>query len=220
MPAKKASVKKPAAPKPSVKKPAAKKSAPKKAGASKTPEREPVKAERPPTPPPAWVDIGFKQIQGAVVEDEQGQWKGTSKWPCLVDGGGRSSVFFQYRSASMVDPWSKTDLEAERLRTILIGAMRYGKTYLLELHDTPGPMLTHIAEALEAVEPGLWEKIMSKRLLTEFRSLVRPDDGVAYDETNWVAVHEDFNVLFLQTTEQLDERLRGCALFRVLNPPS
>lgn len=83
-----------------------------------------------------------------------------------------------------VNVLSTRHVEREKLRKSILGAVRFGKPVVFDLLDAEsGRMLENLEWALEQVKPGLFNDLISKRLLQEERylDLIEEGDGEDYD---------------------------------------
>jgi hypothetical protein len=107
-------------------------------------------------------------------------------WPFLVDPSARASMFFRYRNVNFVDAFSPRDLQAESIRKSVLGALRYGKAVVIDLHDDP-TMIEFVIEAFDGVRKQLWNDVVNGNVRRRdvWHELLRATDGPAYDEANW-----------------------------------
>jgi len=122
-------------------------------------------------------DILFKDVGDVLREDGQ--------WPLIVDPSKQTSVFLRYLDSNYVNACSSANMERNRLRRSLVGAVRYGKPLVIDVMDVD--MWDEVAAHFDAIEPGLWGRIMDKSFLEHegYLGLVRSDDGEEYSRNNF-----------------------------------
>ncbi|KAJ9450208.1 Protein HOS4 [Diplonema papillatum] len=147
--------------------------------------------------------IKLNQLYEVVFADQLGKHR---SWPLVIDHSGRSSVFVRYRDTNYLSTMHPQQMQPESIRRAVLGALRYGKPLVLDLHDVP--LLEHAVGFFNAVEDGLWEKVVSKSIVREFRSLLRDSDGPEYEARNFVESNlEQFLVVVLTSSRVIEEPL-------------
>ena len=76
-------------------------------------------------------DLLFREGEGARRLKEAAG----GRWPLLVDPSGQSSVFLTYADSNFVQLCNPSALEPNKLRRGLLGAIRYGKPFVLDSLD-------------------------------------------------------------------------------------
>uniref|UniRef100_A0A6I8NA42 IQ motif and ankyrin repeat containing 1 n=1 Tax=Ornithorhynchus anatinus TaxID=9258 RepID=A0A6I8NA42_ORNAN len=181
--------------------------------------------ERRPRPrhPPARRARGRPQLQGCGRPSSS--WKmnrdaATRRWPLVIDPSGQAAIFLRYQDTNYLDTLNPAQLGLEPLRLGLLGALRYGKPLVLDMHRVD--MFGAVKRQLEAVEPGLADALLTKALLEQdrFLSLVRPEDGPEYEPPKFqAALICGFKLFFLtQVWQPPDEQLRALLPLWVLPP--
>eukprot|EP00918_Siedleckia_nematoides_P094363 GHVU01207245.1.p1 GENE.GHVU01207245.1~~GHVU01207245.1.p1 ORF type:complete len:213 (-),score=44.14 GHVU01207245.1:143-781(-) len=196
MPPKKAPVKPGASKGPVKGKPAAKK--PAAAAAAKKPE--PVKEEA----PPVWPNktISLRELANVVLTDVNNVIKDTGKFPMLIDTVGQAATFLKYRDANYINAVSQEELQAERLRLALIGAIRYGKPMVVDMMEAD--LFVTVGERFDEVKPGLLNSVLDKSFLKDdaYMELVRPTEGDEYSIQNFRAdLVENFQFILITQME-------------------
>lgn len=107
--------------------------------------------------------------------------------PILVaDLSGKVQTYFEYRDCNMHCYARPADIEPERLRKGLLGALRYGKPFVF---DMMGMELDEdaIREIFDAIQPKLFDKILSKKIMREehYLALVSEEDDEQYNKVFW-----------------------------------
>lgn len=108
-------------------------------------------------------------------------------------------------------------MERNRLRRSLLGAIRYGKPLVVDVMDVD--MWDDVEAHFDAVEPGLWSRVMDKSLLENegFMTLVRSDDGEEYSRNNFQDNRTKRFMLILSTSSRRpnEDMVERCYTVRV-----
>nr|XP_014337258.1 PREDICTED: putative IQ motif and ankyrin repeat domain-containing protein LOC642574 homolog [Bos mutus] len=104
----------------------------------------------------------------------------TPRWPLVIDPSGQAATFLRYQDTNYVDAVNPDHLRPERIRLALLGALRFGKPLVFDLHEVD--LFPAVQQQLEAVQPGLAQELLGRGLLEQERylSLLRPTDGPEY----------------------------------------
>lgn len=104
---------------------------------------------------------------------------------CL-DLGGKVTTYFEYRDCNMHCYARSPELEKERVRKGLLGALRYGKPFVLDMMHLPLEEET-IRPIFDDIQAGLFDKVLSKKIYREehYLSLVVEEDGEEYKKAYW-----------------------------------
>ncbi|XP_046581910.1 IQ motif and ankyrin repeat domain-containing protein 1-like [Haliotis rubra] len=155
-------------------KPAAKKADSQKAEAA-------AAAAAPPPMPPV-TTISMKAL-GRLTEEANS--KDPKKWPLVIDLQGNVATFFRYRDANVLQAELPGDLDADKLRRALLGALRFGKPLVLDMgsHDI------REVEMVNDVEKNLLDSLLDKTLLDDERylTLVKDQDEKEYHNSAYYA---------------------------------
>jgi len=123
------------------------------------------------------LQIGLPRLQDALDSISQD----SDRFSLIIDLGGMVTTFFQYRDVNMACYAKPSDIEPEMLRKKILGALRYGKPFVL---DTMSVHLerSEIEALFEAVLPGLLKTMLSKAIAKEenYSKLIRDDDDDDY----------------------------------------
>lgn len=119
--------------------------------------------------------------------------------------------------------------QSEYIRGLVIGAIRYGKTLAINVHDLPD--ISFWIERVNQVLPNLWEALMSKRVREEeyfwgntdperelFPRLVKKDDdSERYHRRMDYRDAKKFRLVFLAKgkPEQIPSVLQQCQWFQI-----
>ena len=102
----------------------------------------------------------------------------TGKWRVLLDPSGKADIFLRYRNYNYLDVADPGMVAAESLRINLVGAIRYGKTLVINVRDFAD--VDFFADKCRDVHKGLWDALLdtSVRTIDYFGPhLVKPGDA-------------------------------------------
>ncbi|CAK8672612.1 IQ motif and ankyrin repeat domain-containing protein 1-like [Clavelina lepadiformis] len=178
-----------------------------KPGPSKKEQSKPQKKEEKETPvADPGIDCSFAQLVKVVMDDENGQIKNSGKWPLIIDPNGRVGTFMQYQNTNYLCGLNSKDMSAEGLRMGLLGSLRYGKTFVIDMMEAD--LFESLFEMYDRVQPGLMKDIMSKEITKEekYLALVKSSDPDDYQPTTYPAymVHEFRFILITSVKENLN----------------
>ncbi|XP_039767672.1 IQ motif and ankyrin repeat domain-containing protein 1 isoform X5 [Ornithorhynchus anatinus] len=161
-----------------------------------------------------------RELNDVLLRDVGGRIQAEGRWPLVIDPSGQAAIFLRYQDTNYLDTLNPAQLGLEPLRLGLLGALRYGKPLVLDMHRVD--MFGAVKRQLEAVEPGLADALLTKALLEQdrFLSLVRPEDGPEYEPPKFqAALICGFKLFFLtQVWQPPDEQLRALLPLWVLPP--
>lgn len=154
-------------------------------------------------------DILFKDVGDVLKKD--------GRWPLIIDPSKQTSVFLRYLDSNYVNACSSTNMERNRLRRSLLGAIRYGKPLVIDVMDVD--MWDEVESHFDAIKPGLWRSMMEKSLLENegYLELVRSDDGEEYSRNNFQDNRIKRFMLILSTSSRRpnDDMVERCYTIRV-----
>ncbi|XP_036837648.1 IQ motif and ankyrin repeat domain-containing protein 1 isoform X5 [Oncorhynchus mykiss] len=127
-----------------------------------------------------------RDLEEVLIKDVGGKIKQDGRWPLLVDTYGQAATFLRYRDTNYLDALHPGDMQPEKLRLALLGAIRFGKPLVINMMEVD--LFESVQNQLDQVNPGLSEQLMNKELLQEERylSLVRSTDGPQYARTEFM----------------------------------
>ncbi|XP_039701976.1 IQ motif and ankyrin repeat domain-containing protein 1 isoform X2 [Pteropus medius] len=125
------------------------------------------------------------ELHDVLMKDVGDRIRADGRWPLVIDPSGQAATFLRYQDTNYVDTVNPDHLRLERIRLALLGALRYGKPLVFDLREVD--MFPVVQRQLEAVQPGLAEELLSRRLLDgdRYQSLLRPNDGPEYGPTQF-----------------------------------
>ncbi|XP_045556654.1 IQ motif and ankyrin repeat domain-containing protein 1 isoform X2 [Salmo salar] len=127
-----------------------------------------------------------RDLEEVLIKDVGGKIKQDGRWPLLVDTYGQAATFLRYRDTTYLDALHPGDMQPDKLRLALLGAIRFGKPLVINMMEVD--LFESVQNQLDQVNPGLSKQLMNKELLQEERylSLVRSTDGPQYARTEFM----------------------------------
>ncbi|XP_066291839.1 IQ motif and ankyrin repeat domain-containing protein 1-like [Branchiostoma lanceolatum] len=128
------------------------------------------------------VKIVLKQLVDVLIKDTGDKIKESGKWPLVIDESDRVSTFLRYQDTNYLNAKNPGDMEPERIRMAIIGAIRFGKPVVLDMMDSN--MINAAADKFDVVQKGLLESVMTKDILVDqkYKSLVKDSDPDEYTD--------------------------------------
>jgi hypothetical protein len=148
--------------------------------------------------------IKLKEINRVIFDDKEDLIKNSrDKWALIIDAtDDRVSAFLRHRDVIYVDCLMRDNLEAERIRMGVINGLRYGKLFIIDLHDNDGSEVDKIKNAFNEIKPNLFDAICDKSIVQVFSSLIKPSDGDDYKSFNFTQeTINAFQIIFLTTNK-------------------
>ncbi|PNI46230.1 LOW QUALITY PROTEIN: IQANK1 isoform 2 [Pan troglodytes] len=138
------------------------------------------------------------ELHDVLMKDVGNRIRADGRWPLVIDPSGQAATFLRYQDTNYVDTVNPEHLRPERMRLVLLGALRYGKPLVFDLREED--LFPVVQRQLEAVQPGLAQALLSRGLLEQERylSLLRPTDGPEYSPTQFQEQRlEHFRLFFI-----------------------
>ncbi|XP_002734394.1 IQ motif and ankyrin repeat domain-containing protein 1-like [Saccoglossus kowalevskii] len=142
-----------------------------------------VKDTAPKTAEPVKVGVTIELKQLAdILKDKDGTIKNTGRWPLVIDPSGRAGTFLRYQYTNYLQALSPGDMQPETLRKALIGSIRYGKEFTIDMIESD--MYGNIKTQMDEIQKGLLDSLVSKDLLKDekYLSIVKESDGEEYGQ--------------------------------------
>ena len=89
------------------------------------------------------------------------------RWPLVLDKNGNVETFMRYRDVNFMDTFNPSNMEPERIRLALLGAIRFGKEFVVYTHDQLEPMWTIFCEKLNSIHPTLLVDLMTRKIIED-----------------------------------------------------
>ncbi|KAK6188447.1 hypothetical protein SNE40_004617 [Patella caerulea] len=141
------------------------------------------------------------------MDDVHDKVKESGKWPFVVDTVGQVSTFLKYRDTNMINCLEKHDMQPETIRMALIGAMKFGKPFILDMNEAD--MFQACADKFDEIQKGLIDALLDKSIFKDekYLSLVKDTDGADYDPGRSPYMVDNFKFVILTTHSRPNENL-------------
>jgi len=127
----------------------------------------------------------FKELDQVLMLDVGDVVKNSEKWPLILDSSNQAVTFLKYRDTNYLNLLNPKDVEHETLRKALLGAMRFGKSLVLDMLEVD--MFNFLQARLNEIQDNLYLDLINKELVTSNRylKLIRKEDGKEYQKENF-----------------------------------
>lgn len=144
--------------------------------------------------------ITVRELDDVILRDVGNKIKDSGKWPLIIDSSGQAATFLRYRDTNFIQALNPTQMEPEKIRLCILGALRYGKPAVLDMMQVD--MYETCIMRFDEVFPGLMAHIMDKSILNEsvYEKLIRESDGDDYNKNKFID-HYTQNFKFVILTE-------------------
>ncbi|XP_075262932.1 IQ motif and ankyrin repeat domain-containing protein 1-like isoform X2 [Convolutriloba macropyga] len=129
--------------------------------------------------------VTVKELDDVLLRDVGNKLKTNPKWPLIIDIKGQASTFLRYRDTNFLLALSPQDMETESLRMALLGALRYGKPFVIDMMQVE--MWDTVCDRMNEISSNLSQMLTDKSLLTNenFKCLIKEGDSKEYKSTNF-----------------------------------
>ncbi|XP_059144991.1 IQ motif and ankyrin repeat domain-containing protein 1-like [Physella acuta] len=146
------------------------------------------------------IKVIVKELDDVLFRDVGNRLKQSGKWPFIIDLMGQATTFLRYRDTNYICTLRPSDMEINNIRRCLLGAIRYGKPFVLDMMEVD--MFDTCVDKFDEVSKGLMASIMDKSILNEekYSKLIKPTDGPDYEKTKFNDLRIS-NFLFILVTK-------------------
>eukprot|EP00667_Euglena_gracilis_P006359 EG_transcript_6409 len=143
------------------------------------------------------IHIDYDEVIETLWKDVHRRIAKSEKWPFVIDPTLKTQTFLRYRDIVYVNVLAARDMEPERLRMAILGALRYGKPLVVDMMDVD--MVKEMRQRFAAVAPQCFEWLLAPRHLRDggYRALVKPSDPDAYQGPWDEETMAPYRVIFL-----------------------
>ncbi|XP_065184286.1 IQ motif and ankyrin repeat domain-containing protein 1-like [Sycon ciliatum] len=130
--------------------------------------------------------VVLRELDDVLIRDVGDKIKTSGKWPLIIDETKQVATFLKYRDTNYLNTMRAKDMEANSIRQALLGSLRFGKPTVMDMLDAD--MWDAVERSFNLVRPGLLSAVMDKSIMKEsvYESLIRKEDGKAYEKTNFM----------------------------------
>lgn len=152
------------------------------------------------------VKINIKEMDDVVLRDLTDVIKNSvDKWPLIIDTNELAATFLRYRDTNYVNCLDmQNGMKPEKFRLALIGAIRYGKPFVLDLMQYDQELLESLKTVCAMItrySGNLFDDMCNKKILINenYMKLVDLDkDGKEYAQQNFNQTRlKSFKVIFI-----------------------
>ena len=79
--------------------------------------------------------MNIKEIDDMILRDLSGLISKSDKWPLIIDQNDQACTFLRYRDCNYINCFDTKNMQMDRFRLALIGSIRYGKPFVLDLME-------------------------------------------------------------------------------------
>lgn len=145
------------------------------------------------------VKVLIRELEEVLLRDVGNKIKDSGKWPLLIDPSAQASTFLRYRDTNYLNALSPTQMEPDKVRLALLGAIRFGKPLIIDMMEVD--MFDTVTDRFDEISKGLMGKILDGSIKEEqnYLPLVKKSDGADYDKNKFSSVRIDNFKLFIIT---------------------
>lgn len=165
------------------------------------------------------VQIVVRELEDVLIRDVGNKITDDGRWPLIIDETGQASIFIRYSDSNYLNAVNPSNMDPERMRIALLGAVRYGKPLVIDLMGCD--MFHVIQDRFNEIKEGLLDWVLDKTLITEekFNQITKKEDGPEYEEKMFWARMGDFKFWLLTNCEPEPELLDKFYVIRVKPSP-
>ncbi|KAK3089405.1 hypothetical protein FSP39_003377 [Pinctada imbricata] len=129
--------------------------------------------------------VMIRELDDVILRDVGNKIKDSGKWPLLIDPSSQAATFLRYQDTNYLNALSPKEMEPNKIRMALLGAVRFGKPLVLDMMELD--IFESVSDRFSEVLPGLMDKVMDKSIMEEenYLQLVKETDGPEYDKTKF-----------------------------------
>ena len=130
-------------------------------------------------------ESALQELDDVLIRDVGNKIRNDGRSPLVIDTSGQTSVFLRYMDTNYVNALSPSQMEPEKLRKSILGGIRYGKPFVLDLMDVD--LWSELVPMFDKIIPCLFNHLLTKSLLQgeKYMELVKPGDGEEYDRNKF-----------------------------------
>ncbi len=161
-----------------------------------------------------FMKINIKELEDVILRDLGGAVRNCEdRWPLIIDCNDQAVTYLRYRDTNFVNCLDMQQMKAEVVRRALLGAIRYGKPFVVDVMQYDQELFQAMRSVFEQIDARLFDELLNKSILKGegFLRLVKPEiDGKEYEIQNFSELRlRNFKVLFMTSNPYpCDEVLR------------
>ncbi|EDO28821.1 predicted protein [Nematostella vectensis] len=111
------------------------------------------------------IKVMIRDLDDVLFRDIGGKIAAGGRWPLLIDPSGQAAMFLRYRDTNYINALNPTQVEPEVIRLALLGAIRFGKPFVLDMMEVD--MFDTMVMKFDDVQKGLLPSIMDKGIFKD-----------------------------------------------------
>lgn len=111
------------------------------------------------------MQILIKELDDVLLRDVGDKIKDSGKWPLIIDRSSQAATFLRYRDTNYLNTLNTKEMEPNKVRLSLLGAIRFGKPLVLDMMEVD--MFHTVSDRFDEIEKGLMDQIMDKSIMQE-----------------------------------------------------
>lgn len=129
--------------------------------------------------------VMVRELDDVLMRDVGNRIKDSGKWPLIIDPNAQAATFLRYRDTNYINTLSPKDMEPEKIRLSVLGAIRYGKPLVIDMMEVD--MFHAVERRFDEVLAGLLNAIMDKSIMQEvnYLKLTRETDPPEYHKNKF-----------------------------------
>ncbi|BFZ16284.1 hypothetical protein BsWGS_19323 [Bradybaena similaris] len=164
--------------------------------------------------------VSIRELDDVLFRDAGNKIADSGKWPFLIDPSGQATTFLRYRDTNYVNALRPADMESNNVRMCLLGALRYGKPFVLDMMEVD--IFETCTDRFDEIIKGLMGSIIDKSILQEdkYIKLIKELDGPEYDKSKFNGLRiGNFKFILVTQNPFPDEKLldKFCVIRIVVN---
>ncbi|XP_061168041.1 IQ motif and ankyrin repeat domain-containing protein 1-like [Saccostrea echinata] len=166
------------------------------------------------------IQIMIKELDDVLLKDVGNKIKDSGKWPLIIDRSAQAATFLRYRDTNYLNTLNTKEMEPNKVRLSLLGAIRFGKPLVIDMMEVD--MFHAVSDRFDEIQKGLMDKIMDKSIMQEenYLSLVKEGDGPEYDKNKFTAFRTQNFKLWIVTKNPYPPEylIDSCYAIRIFVP--
>ncbi|CAD5125234.1 DgyrCDS13477 [Dimorphilus gyrociliatus] len=132
--------------------------------------------------------VNIRELDDVLLRDVGNRIKESGKWPLIIDISGQASTFLRYRDTNYLNALNLSEMEPEKIRLCILGALRYGKPAVLDMMEVD--MFDTVSDRFDEIEKGLMNSIMDWSIFEEekYTKLIRKKDSDEYQKNRFIDI--------------------------------